>query len=355
MVMFNAGPTARGRRLRPLGCLLGGIPFFLGALLFGYFFVFLPWHARLSGIQTQGTVISTSICTSDSSGGDALLRPFLARDSGNSVTAVIQFTDIHGQKQQVSENNCGDYTQGQAVTLWYLPSDPQTFTTDQQLGGTYILAAVLAVFAAPFAISLLFLLVRAFFFVFIALFAAGRRSNQPQPAFVAPVFQPQPYNSAYSTPAPAYTSPYSPTIPAMAPPQLAPSTSKLPYRLGQTAEIDGLCAVTLTRVATSSGDSRSRAAPGYVYLLLGVALRNRSAQPMDAFMAGRFQLADAQGNEYQPALLAGTVFYLTGMIQPGDQQDEQLAFSVPTTVHQFHLTFQRDRSGPPLATWEMNI
>lgn len=353
MVTFNAGPGSRIRRRRPLASLFVSIPFFLVAMLLGYFLVFLPWHARWSGLQTQGTVISTSVCSSDS-GGDVVFRPFLAQDSGNSVTAVIQFKDIHGQKQEVSESTCGDYTEGQHVTLWYLPSDPQTFTTDQQLSSTYWIAGLMAFFAVPFVVSLLIIVVRVLFFLFVALFVSGRRANQPQPAFVTPAFQPQPYNTAYN-PSPAYNSPYSPTIPALVPPQLAAPASGLPYRLGQTAEIDGLCAVTLTRVSTSSGDTRSRPATGYIYLLLGVALRNRSAQPIDAFMAGRFQLADAQGNEYQPALLAGTVFYLTGMIQPGDQQDEQLAFNVPLNVRQFHLTFQRDRSGPALATWEINI
>jgi hypothetical protein len=352
MVTYNASAAARGRKPRSFGCLLSALPFFLGALLGGWFAVLPAWHARLDGIQTRGTVISTSICTSD---GDALLAPFLAQDSSNSVTALIQFIDTHGQKQIVSENVCGDYTEGQGVILWYLPGDPQTFTTDQQLGDTYWIAGLLVVFSAPFVISLLIIVVRVLSCLFVALLAGGRRASQPQPAFVTPVLQSQPSGAAYNAPTPAYSSPYSPTIPALAPPLLAQPTSKLPYRLGQTAEVDGLCAVTLTRVATSSGDLRSRPAPGYLYLLLGVALRNRSAQPMDAFMAGRFQLADVQGTEYQPALLAGTVFYLTGMIQPGDQQDEQLAFSVPSDIHQFHLTFQRERSSPPLATWEINV
>lgn len=351
MVTFNVGPRARGRRASLVVSLLVSIPFFVIGMLLGYFLVFLPLHARWSGLQTQGTVISTSVCSSD--GGDVVLRPFLAQDSGNSVTAVIQFTDIHGQKQEVSESTCGDYTEGQRVTLWYLPSDPQTFATDQQLSSVYWIAGITAIFAAPFVISLLIIVVRMLFWLVLLLFVAGRRTNQPQPAFATPVFQPQPYNPAYG--APAYGSPYSPTIPALVPPQLAPITNRPSFRLGQTAEIDGLCAVTLTRVATSSGDMRTHPATGYVYLLLGVALRNRSAQPVDAFMVGRFQLAEAQGNEYQPALLAGTVFYLTGMIQPGDQQDEQLAFSVPLNVHQFHLAFQRDRSGSALATWQIEI
>jgi hypothetical protein len=41
------------------------------------------------------------------------------------------------------------------------------------------------------------------------------------------------------------------------------------------------------------------------------------------------------------------------MIEPVKEQGEQLASSVPAAIQEFRLTFQRDRSGPPLATWEM--
>ena len=268
------------------------------------------------------------------------------------MTAEIEFTDLHGQKQDVSEDTCGDYTQGQTVTVWYLPNDPHTFTTDQQVGAAYLGAFFVGLFSLPLAIILLILLVRALLYVPLLLVSA-RRSRQPQPAFASPIYQPQPISyTGYSAP-PAYP-PYSPTVPA-ASPQLAPPTSQVPLRTGQTAEIDNLCSATLTRVNTSYGDANALPLPGYVYLLVGVALRNRSSQPLDAFSAGRFQLWDMQGNEYQPTLLPGTVFYLTDMLQPGKQQDDQLAFSVPTTIHEFRLTFQRDRSSPPLATWEMSV
>jgi hypothetical protein len=318
----------------------------------GYFAVYSPWHARLNGIQTQGTVTNTNVCdTSSDSGGDSVIRPFLAQDSSNSVTADIEFIDLHGQKQDVYESTCGDYTQGQAVTLWYLPNDPQTFTTDQQLSGTYILGAILGLVSLPSVATLLMMLARALFFVPLLLLASARRARQPQPAYASSAYQPQSF-SPLGYQAPLAYSPYSP---ASASPQLAPPTTSMAYRVGQTAEIDNLCAVTLTRVTTSPGEAGSLAAPGQVYLLIRAALRNRSSQPLDAFSAGRFQLADTQGNEYQPALLPGTVFYLTETIQPGSQQEEQLAFSVPVTIHEFRLTFQRDRSSPPLATWEISI
>ena len=87
--------------------------------------------------------------------------------------------------------------------------------------------------------------------------------------------------------------------------------SQLPLRTGQTAEVHNLRSATLTRVSTSYGDANALPLPGHTYLLVGVALRNRSSQPLDAFSAGRLQLWDTQGNEYQPTLLPGTVFYLT--------------------------------------------
>jgi hypothetical protein len=354
MFQQNTGRAATMRRRSPFGCLFGTLPFLACALLVGLFLVFPAWHARLNGIKTQGTVISTNDCSSSDSGGDVVLRAFLPADSGNSVTPTIRFTDTQGQQIEVTDSVCGDYTEGQTLTLWYLPNDPQTITTDQQLTTASIAGIVLLLFCVPFLIALLLLLARGVFFLFLLV----RGSRQPQPAFVtsSPASVPPWY--APSGPAlPAYNAPFAPTTPAFnAPPNLAPSTSRLPLRLGQTAEIaGGQWTATLTSVTTSSGDTRSHLTPGMTYLLIGVALRNRSSQPLDTFSVGRFLLWDAQGNEYQPALLSGTVFFLTGTLQPGEQQNEQLAFSVPEQVRQFSLTFQRDRTSPPLATWEINV
>ncbi len=354
MFQQNTGRTAMMRRRSPFGCLLGTLPFLACALLVSLFLVFPAWHARLSGIKTQGTVISTNICTSSDSGGDAVLRAFLPADSGNSVTPTIRFTDARGQRIEVTDSVCGDYTEGQAVTLWYLPNDPQTITTDQQLTTASIAGVVLLLFCVPSLIALLILLGRGVVFLFLLM----RGSRQPQPAFASPLSASVPPWYAPSSPTmPAYNAPFAPTTPAFnAQPNLAPPTSRLLYRLGQTAEIDGgQCAATLTSVTTSSGDTRSRPTPGMTYLLIGVALRNRSTQPLDTFSAGRFLLSDAQGNDYQPALLSGTVFFLTGTLQPGEQQNEQLAFTIPASTRQFSLTFQRDRTSAPLATWEITL
>src|SRR5262249_20037217 len=159
MITFNTGSSSSRRRTNPLGCLFSSLPFFIGALLFGYFLIYPSWHARWQGVQTQGTVTSTVDCPEDS-GGDMVLGPFLAQDSGSGVTATIQFIDQHGQTHQVTVDICGNYTKGQVVTVWYLPSDPQTFTTDQQFTATYPLIGVMGVFALPFVISLLLLLLQ---------------------------------------------------------------------------------------------------------------------------------------------------------------------------------------------------
>ncbi|HLV98535.1 MAG TPA: DUF4352 domain-containing protein [Ktedonobacterales bacterium] len=353
MITYRGSSAAPARKSGALGCLIiaAVIVLIMGSV--GYFALYPAWNARLNGIQTQGNVINVSVCQDDS-GGDTVVRPYLAQDSGNSVTAEIVFTDLRGQKQDVWENNCGDYTQGQTVALWYLPNDPQTFTTDQQLNGTIIAAVVMSIIGGPSVIVLLIALLRLLFFVPFALLVAARQSRQPQPAYASPAYQPPSVANAAYYPS-AAASAYSPSTPASAAPQLAPATTRITYRVGQTAEINNLCAATLTRVTTSYGDVTSLPAPGQVYLLVSVALRNRSSQPLDAFSAGRFQLWDTQSREYQPTLLPGTVFYLTDMLEPGQQQDEQLAFSVPAAIHEYRLTFQRDRSGAPLATWEITV
>ena len=119
MVTYNASSARPARKSGAFGCLVVTVFLALIALLIGYIWVYPTLHARQSGIQTQGRVTDVTVCEDD--GGDTLVRPLLAQDSSNSVTAEIEFTDLHGQKQDVSEDTCGDYTQGQTVTVWYLP------------------------------------------------------------------------------------------------------------------------------------------------------------------------------------------------------------------------------------------
>jgi hypothetical protein len=115
------------------------------ALGAGYFELYPAWHVRWGGIQTQGTVINVFVCDHSGDSDATLVRPYLALDTSTDVTAEIVFTDLHGHKQDVWEYTCGNYAQDHAVTVWYLPNDPQTFTTDQQFSSTYFSAAIVGV------------------------------------------------------------------------------------------------------------------------------------------------------------------------------------------------------------------
>ena len=343
MVYRGIGPAGR-RKSSPIGCLIASL-IFACPVVIGSFFLFPTWHARLSGIQTQGTVVSISDCpsSSDSSGGDAVARPFQPTvNLSSDVEPTIRFTDQRGQQHEASISTCGTYGVGEILTLWYLPDDPQTIATQDELSSTFLIGGVLAaVFALPLLISLLLL----FFRIFPALFfwLARRRAPPPQSALVA---------SAY--PAPLAFSSSAPTLVASAPPVASLSTPGI-ARVGQPVEISGLGTALLKRVLISTGNARSRPQPGSFYLIAQVALRNRSGQPLDAFTAGRFLLWDVPGNEYQSALLPGTVYYITGTIQSGEERSEQLAYSVPASLRQFILTFQQGRFSPPLATWEIMV
>ena len=163
MVSSRAASATPKRKAGALGCLIIAALIMLIILIVGCFTLYPTWNDRLNGIQTQGTVTNVVMCHLDRD--DTVIRPYLAQDNGANVEAEIVFTDQQGHKQDVWENNCDTFTLGQTVTLWYLPTNPQMFATDQQLTDTYIVVGVLSIFGVPSALVLLIALLRLLLFV----------------------------------------------------------------------------------------------------------------------------------------------------------------------------------------------
>ncbi len=325
MVSYG-GPLLAARRVRSgrgrFGCLFTTGLIFLGSLILGFLIVFPGWHARLGGMQAQGTVVSISDCPqSDSGGGDVALRMYHPLvDIVSNVLPTIQFTDNQGRQQTVDYSTCGDYGEGETVTLWYVPSDPSTIFLAQDMPLLFILTGVMALMDLPFLLAILLVLFPLLGRLAFGAIGAARRGPTILPAF----------GSMGSV-----------------------DTGPRNHRVGETVDVDERWAVTLTSAYPSQGNEYARPAPGRFFLILLVTLRNASSQPLD-MNSVVFRLVDTAGREY-PEALAPEVSVPTGMLQPGNLAFATLAFDLPGTTRQLHLNFYPTIGLPAGATWDVFV
>lgn len=158
-------------------------------------------------------------------------------------------------------------------------------------------------------------------------------------------------NSSGST-----NTPGSPTSTSVAQATRAPSPTATPrphYTVGEQVPVGASWLVTLTSVTPSSGDSAYQPQTGNNYLVLEVTQQNRASQPLAVNSQTEWVLHDSAGHSY--ALV--TTDYgepPTGTIAAGDAQQGQLVYEVPSSEHQFTLTFTPS-GGSEQATWDIQV
>lgn len=315
------GYLTRSRNRR--GCGLSGLFtgfFLLGmGLLFIWIFIYPTWRARLSGVETQGTVISLDVC--EDSGGDMVLQPTHALKAlEDNVQPTIRFTDQQGRTHEVGYHFCGSYEIGETIPLWYAPDDPESIFVPQDMVTLTLLTIVLGGMGV---VGLL--LVLTFGGRFLFLLAAGGRA----------VFQ---RASAAS---------YSP--PQMGANQFSGSKN---HRIGQPVTVEGRWSVLPTRAYPSQGDRRATPAPGRYFLMLMITLRNISQEPLYPGQ-GMFHLYDSIGTEYPRVQVLESP--LQGHIQPGGTAALALAFDVAGTQRQFQLSYASSATLLTEASWDIAI
>ncbi len=302
-------------------------------LVVSLFVVFPSVQARLSGVKTQGVVQDTSDCNdSGDDGGDVVLRSLRGLvDIQDNVQPTVQFTDLQGHRYTVDDSICGDYGIGEQVALWYLPSNPNVFSLEAD-GATLVVLSSITGFLGL--VALVFLLVFLGRFIFLG-FAASRAAR---------------HGNAYAA-NPAQMGGWQMNNPPhmMGGPPFGASAH---HRLGEVVYVAGHWAITVTNAYPSQGAEMVSAAPGRCYLLLLLALRNTSQEPV-SFSQTTFRLADHVGAEYQRAsLLEGQA---PGFVQPGGQVNATLAYDVPGALRQFRLNFYLPTSSLAQATWDIAI
>ncbi|HEY7357100.1 MAG TPA: DUF3592 domain-containing protein [Ktedonobacterales bacterium] len=291
-------------------------------VVIGLFLVFPAYQARASGVKTQGVVQGIADCNEDSggdTGGDAVLPSLPVVDIVDNVQPTVRFTDRQGQTHEVVDSICGNYGIGEQVTLWYVPGHPTTFSLEQDTVTLEVLTGVIAFFGL---LSLVFALW--VFGRFLLLAVVGARAARQGNVYVG------------------------------GPPQMvgAPISSGVNHRVGEVVPIADRWLLAVTNVYPSQGMATVMAAPGRYYLLVQIALRGISNEPLN-FAQATFRLYDAFGAEYQRVpLLEGAA---PGFIQPGGQAAATLAFDVPGTLRQFRLSFYPPTSFLAQANWDIVV
>ncbi len=290
------------------------------SFLFIAIFVYPGWRARLTGVETQATVVSLADCPESSdSGGVVLLPTHALRPLDNNVEPTIQFTDINGQTDQVQYNVCGSYDIGETLSIWYVPSDPNSIFVTQDSTLFIIITIFLGGLGLVSVLLLLWFGGRFLFFL-----ATGNRM------------------ALQGTSGASYG-------PQMGANQFSGSKH---YRLGVPTTVEGRWEIAPTNAYVSAGDTRTSAAPGRYFLILTVLLRNVSRE---AHYPGQamFRLYDAIGTEFTRVQTLESP--PLDHIQPGASASLTLAFEVPGTQRQFRLSYASSSTWITQASWEIAV
>lgn len=124
-------------------------------------------------------------------------------------------------------------------------------------------------------------------------------------------------------------------------------------KVGQAVQAGPNYAVTVNSVKTSSGDSVFSPKSGNTYLVIDVTVKNTSSSSQDVSSLINFELQDATGQKYTEAFTdIGTPPDQTGLA-PGGLIRGQLVYEVPTSMHQFTLSYVDLLGDGTLATWSL--
>lgn len=85
-----------------------------------------PWLVRIGGVETGAVAREAASCGADD----------YATQGDNATTAIFafQFSDQQGKAvRETREGVCNNlYANGEHISLWYMPQNPQSFLTDQE-------------------------------------------------------------------------------------------------------------------------------------------------------------------------------------------------------------------------------
>ena len=124
--------------------------------------------------------------------------------------------------------------------------------------------------------------------------------------------------------------------------------------VGKPLLINGLWMITVTNVSTSHGGNVASPAPGDIYLVVEVALKNRATNVQTVSHALMFTFRDSTGRQYKSQNVSFGA-QPDGVVPPGGSLHGFLVYEVPTSLHQFTLGFRPDASTNSWTDWNITI
>jgi Domain of unknown function (DUF4352) len=124
-------------------------------------------------------------------------------------------------------------------------------------------------------------------------------------------------------------------------------------KVGQTVQAGANYAVTVNSVRTSTGDTVFQPKAGNIYIVIDVTVKNTSSSSQVVSSFINFELQDSTGQKYTEAFTdIGTPPDETAL-QPGKLIRGQLIYEVPTSMHQFTMSFNDLLGDGSLASWDI--
>ena len=111
--------------------------------------------------------------------------------------------------------------------------------------------------------------------------------------------------------------------------------------------------ITVTKVSLSSGDNSYTPPEGKQLLVLSISEQNRSGQEAGVNGAADWKLQDGAGTSFQ---VVNTAYgeMPVDRVEAGGTSSGELVYEVPTSTHQFTLTFA-PTAGDGQNVWDISV
>jgi len=123
--------------------------------------------------------------------------------------------------------------------------------------------------------------------------------------------------------------------------------------IGKPVQINDTWTVTLNSVSTSKGTDFNKPKSGNIFLVVNVTLKNTSTQNQTASSLTMFSLKDGTGQTYDQNVFQGKS--PDGTVAAGGVIRGDIAYEVPTSIHNFTLQCTPSLGTNDLAEWAVKI
>lgn len=126
------------------------------------------------------------------------------------------------------------------------------------------------------------------------------------------------------------------------------------FKVGDQVNVGNTYTVTVNSVKTSAGDDITQPKAGNTFLIVDVTLKNTSSTEQNLSSLLQFTLKDSTGQKYDETIVTGATSP-DGKLAAGDVLRGQLAYEVPSSMHDFTLAFEADITSSGQTIWDLHV